>query len=245
MSFSDEGKLKNEEILSSRRRRRWPWLVCGCLFLCGLACCLLIIASVAVVGAGGAIIGSLFEENEVTLPEAKTFTVESDKPVELTVNNGTGQVIIQQGSADDEVTIEYTKKAYGSSKENARRTLDKIEVQITQDGNTINVETDVASSSLFAIGSKVDLTITVPAGTSADITNEVGNIEIRLPENVFAEFDAQVDVGEIDSVGFDDIKIERWQFVGAEWQGTLGSGDGEPPLYTLRVNTGSITIEAQ
>ena len=80
---------------------------------------------------------------------------------------------------------------------------------------------------------------------ASNLTTDVGDITIRLPEDSYLTVDADVDVGEISitwgntdsGFGFNETPTGR------SWKGTLGSGDGDPSHeLTLKSTVGDITI---
>ena len=94
-----------------------------------------------------------------------SFTV--DGPTKLVVNTDNGSIEINAG-ADDEVRVEATLRG-----------ADKIDYEVSQDGNTITVEARIGKSwwNLGNIGA--DITITAPAKTDVELDTSNGPIELQ------------------------------------------------------------------
>jgi hypothetical protein len=160
------------------RRRRWPYyLLAGC-FLVPCLCCVLPICLLAVTGVGFA---AALSNSGVSQSHTETVTLSSDAVPTLTVSNPVGAVTIRAGN-DNEVVVEYTKKAYGLTKGRATAELDNIQVDVQQPADNqvkITVNTDRQKKTLFTFANRVNMTVTVPAKVYLAITNNVGSIDIQ------------------------------------------------------------------
>jgi hypothetical protein len=224
-----------------RARRRWPWFLLGG---CCLGCCLCVTVPTLLVGAGGAILASVLDATS-SQTFSQTLDVDPGRVVSLVVDNPSGEVTIKHGQSD-QIIVEYKKRAYALSKRAAENALDDATVKVDQSGDTVTITTDNQSSSVWAFTASVDLAITVPPQTLVDVTNDAGEIKVILPAQAYIMLDAETDTGGIDVVGLvSTAKEERSRVVGATWQGTIGEGEGTPPLYKLRVNAGNIRVEAE
>ncbi len=86
-----------------------------------------------------------------------------------------------------------------------------------------------------------------PAATFRADTTTGGSV-FRLPADVYVAIDAETSVGGVDiDSGFDRIAIteEQRNVTEERWRGSLGSGDADPPMLTLRSSTGGIVVEVQ
>jgi len=201
------------------RRRRWPYyLIAGC-FLVPCLCCMLVICLLAATGVGFA---AVLSNSEVTQSHTETVTLTSNAVPTLTVSNPVGAVTIRPGN-DNEVVVQYTKKAYGLTKGRATAELDNIQVDVQQpadDQVEITVNTDRQKKTLFTFANRVNMTVTVPAKVYLAITNNVGSIDIQ----------------NIDATGL-EIKNNTGSIT---FDGSL-SPDASSS-YSMTANTGSIRV---
>ncbi|MBN1964359.1 MAG: hypothetical protein JW910_06920 [Anaerolineae bacterium] len=73
---------------------------------------------------------------------------------------------------------------------------------------------------------------------------DVGDMTVRLPPDTFVDLDAQTEVGEVSVSGFEAADSSTGgDGIGATWRGTLGAGEGTPPVFTLRLNVGEIAVQ--
>lgn len=200
-----------------RRPRRWPlYVALGCLLFPCICCAL----PVGVLAAGGVTLAAVFDNSEATLSDVETIPVEGDL-IPLEVNNNVGDITIQPGT-DDEVRVEYTKRAYALSKGRAEEELNSIVVDVSQrDDGTVVVSTDQGDDddNFFFRSNRVDLVISVPENVELRVTNDVGEIEVANGLNV-EELSLRTDVGDV-------------RFSSA----LVGSGP-----YSLIVNVGEIRL---
>lgn len=109
--------------------------------------------------------------------ETQTLTVGA-KP-NLTIRNSAGAITIAAGP-DGQITLEATKKVvggiFGQPKE---QDLDKIEIRVTQEGDQITISVfPGAAEALFGKSVTVDLLISAPAQTAADVRLNAGSITL-------------------------------------------------------------------
>jgi hypothetical protein len=148
------------------------WLigaVVGALLLFGLFA--LLIASVA----GWFLVGGA--TTRFTDTTTKTFTVAA--PVTLTIQNPAGNVTIRQGSGD-RVSIQVTKVVRTLNQSVATRELGRLVVNTTQDGNSIQVQSNYSTSFFDGVRStrSVDLVVTTPQQTSVTVRLSAGNATV-------------------------------------------------------------------
>jgi len=283
-----EGATDDDAPRSRRPGRRPRWLILGCL-LTPLVCCGLLVCSLVV---GGGVLYGLVTRTEVTASGTETLAVEGDGPLTLVVDNRVGSVEVRPGPVG-EVTLRFTKRAYGTTRARADKELANIAVSLTQDANgtvRAEVDTDRTDNSFFSIANNVKLEITAPPSLALEVRNNVGSvtvedvqarsldlrsntgsvifrgtldpaaastylletntgeIELRLPSDVYAEIDAHTDVGDLSiGRGFDamDARTDDRKGPSATWIGVLGTGSGSAPTVRLRTNTGAINVRAE
>jgi hypothetical protein len=202
------------------RSSLWPlYVAIGCVGMCCLCCVL----PWCILGATGVGVAAVLSNSEATETDTQRFTVDPDYPVQLTVDNTVGAIRVQRGNTADEVTVTYTKKAYGLTKSRADKELDKVTVDIQQpDDDTImvTVNSDRSKDSLWNLANKVEITVTVPEDVSLALTNNMGDITIN---DVHARaLDIQSNTGSI------------------IYEGSLGSDPAA--TFNIETNTGEITV---
>lgn len=83
------------------------------------------------------------------------------------------------------------------------------------------------------------------AGDRFSIETDTGEIQVRLPRDVYVELDVHADIGEVTvSNQFSSVDgSERRDFTSESWTGTLGQGDGNAPRLSVKTNTGEIIVQ--
>lgn len=207
----------DEYTVPKQRGRRWPFIiVAGCVLLCcmcWLTCCGLLAA------AGGSVAWLL--DNEVSAKSTLTSPIEADDTViTLTVDNPTGRVRVREGRAD-EVKVEYIKKAFGFTTDQAQSGLDDMSVVLTNgDGADQFVVTMEKDDSFLHSLDHVDMTVYVPRNVHLVITTNTGAIEV---EDVRVHsMDLKANTGAI------------------TFEGSFGPDDSA--LFNLKTNTGIVTV---
>ncbi len=146
------------------RRRRSPWLGCLIAFIIILVLC-----------SGGSFIGTLLGfglgfggafRNSVTEP-AHTFAVGASPALMLTSN--AGSVTINSGSTNS-IVVQAKKYA------NFGGNLNAVQVNYSQNGNTVIVAANSSGTFNFFNATSVDFTITVPSTTDLQINTNAGSI---------------------------------------------------------------------
>lgn len=164
-----------------RRRNgcaRWSLiLMFGCMTMCCLCCIVPLCITATAAGGLAAVAGN----SEVTAHDVQTLTVDPDQPVNLTVDNPVGSVVIAQGSGDT-VEISTTKRAFGWNTERAQRELDNIAIMVTQpDTNDIQIEVDTTrdNDTAWSKANNVEMVIRVPDAVTLTIDSNLGSIIVR------------------------------------------------------------------
>ena len=130
----------------------------------------LVVALLAALVSG--IVFSMLGQHELSTTTTKTFVVRGAPS--LVISDAAGNVIIQQGDGN-QVTVEFTKHAWGTSDGVAKDVLNSTVVDVSQSGNTMTVTTQFGGSARRS----VDLIVTVPAEANADVHLGAGNIDAR------------------------------------------------------------------
>lgn len=145
--------------------------------------------------AAGAIRGTE-KQMSVTATESYEFTI-SGTP-RIIVRNRAGGIRVEPGAAG-QVHVTVTKRArnglLGSASESD---LERVEVQVTQNGDTIRIEADHDRS--FSLGKQytVDIEISAPATADLDLRMNAGNVEVR---NISGTIEGVVNAGNFDVTG--------------------------------------------
>jgi hypothetical protein len=143
------------------------------------------------------------------------------------------------GRGGDTVDIEATKHAWSGSRSAAERQLDRITVDLSQQGNRVVVKVDMPQLREPGIGkrARVDLDITVPEQTDLRLDLDVGDMEI---EGIEGQVDIQADVGlvELKNVVVRDSLRVRTDVARIRFEGPLGRG----ARYDMRSDIGDIAV---
>ena len=121
-------------------------------------------------------------------------TLEVEGPVSLSADVPVGSVEVKVGSAQT-VRVEATRWAWGGSRSQAEEILGQVGVDVQQTGNRVQVlATGLTGRNIQGRSPKVDIKITVPAGTSVDISSRVGEVSVTGTQGDLA---ISADVGEV------------------------------------------------
>lgn len=131
-----------------------------------------------------------------TITEQHELRVEGMPTLEL--RNFAGNVRVAAGAAD-QVTVIVTKRAragiFGTASE---ADLERVRVEVSQQGNTIRVETNKEGWSLIGKNVTVDFDITTPAATTLGLQLNAGNATI---DGIAGAIRAKVNAGNLDTRG--------------------------------------------
>jgi hypothetical protein len=164
------------------------WLiggVVGALLLFGLFA-LLVGSAVGWFLVGGSV-------TRYTDTTTRTFTVAA--PIMLSIQNPAGNMTIRQGSGD-QVTVQVTKVVRTLNQSVATRELGRMAVNTTQDGNTIQVQSNYSTSFFDGVRStrSVDLVVTTPQQTAVTLRLSAGNATVT---DLHGKMDLQVNAGNL------------------------------------------------
>ena len=133
----------------------------------------------------------------MSLTKTETHELRVGAEPRLIVRNTAGTVVVQPG-ADGHVRVVVTKKVRGGLGAASERDLEQVVVHVTQEGDTISVETETKRPiSLKSI--TIDIAITAPA-TCAQLEARLsaGNLVVRGLTTTLA---ATVNAGNLDAMG--------------------------------------------
>jgi len=222
---------------SGRTGRNWnPWIV---------AAIGLILVCVCVVGAAALVGGSLLvRRGDVSVPN-----VQQEARVERTVDVGTGatlQVDNFAGSIEAEAVGGNQIHIVAIKQGSAVADLDRIEVQIEQQGDAVLIRTRRPASLRTA---SVSLQIQAPAGTALNLGTGAGSIEV---EGFVAPATINTSSGSIDASGLvGDVVLNTGSggVMAESIEGTLSIDSGSGSLRvqgmdgSLEAHTGSGGID--
>lgn len=169
------------------KRRGAPWYA----WLIGAVLGGLLVLSLLVALVVGLIVGLTHITNgpEVTSTSTSSFTV-SGTPA-IVVNHVAGSITVVPGRSD-QITIEVTKKARDASQSAAQNDLDRISIDLTQNGNTVNATATGDWHTSLNQQLTADLRITTPPTSNLNLTLRAGNITVN---NITGKLTAMLDAG--------------------------------------------------
>lgn len=153
------------------------------LLIVALALVCMGIGAVVFFGTGA---NSLFSANSpfdrrnisAQVEEGKTLKVDPAQAVSLKVDDAAGSVTVT-GADVDSVQVKVIKTAYDSSEARAQAELKTIQYAITQTGNTVSLNYELAKSTNFTNNiNTVDFIVTVPSETTVDIDTSTGEVSV-------------------------------------------------------------------
>ncbi len=174
------------------QRQRVPWYV----WLIGAILAVILVIGLIIAAAIGIFVGVLtnvFNGPQVTSSSSRTFTV-SGMP-RIVVNNVAGNVTIVSGP-NNQVKVEITKKARDSSQSAAQSDLNRFNISLTQNENTVQAMATGDWNTTIPQQFTADLRITVPSTTALDLTQQAGTISIN---GITGNLAASVNAGTLDA----------------------------------------------
>jgi hypothetical protein len=213
--------------------RRWYDSVAGAaLAVLGVA---LVLAA-----ATGGVLGAM----AITLATARassTQTLRVGARPALVLRGATGDVEVVAGG-EGEVRVEARRQARAISARQAAAVLAQTEVAISQEGDTVSVETHAAggaASGVSALGreSRVDLVVRVPAATEADVRVALGDLQVHGVEGPLR---ATVDSGD---AHLDELRLSGASSVAvATGDATVAGALAPDATLDVRVSAGDARI---
>jgi hypothetical protein len=180
----------------------------------------------------------LHVEDRVTVEREFGETFKVGDAVHLVVDLSVGQVRIE-GTDREAVAISGRIRASGPDDADAQSDLDRVQVDLSQEGKTVRVEdtVDQPAGGWRNSSPEVLVTIQVPRDTSIDLDVDVGDVRV---EGTAADADIQTDVARVvlaDVSPSEHLSVKSE--VGAiEFDGDLAAGAS----YEFGSNVGAIQI---
>lgn len=128
-------------------------------------------------GFGGLVNFGFGPERRQELP-VQTFNIDQ-QIANLVINNSAGRVVIEGSDTATTVTVNATKIIYGFNDEGFSR----LNYQITQNGNTINVTAEQPVKPNIGFTGHVDIQITAPRNAYANIKTGSGDVRVNGLQN--------------------------------------------------------------
>lgn len=111
-----------------------------------------------------------------TAEESKTLKIDVEKPVTLKVDDDAGDVSIVGGDVKA-VEVQIVKTAYAVNQSRAEETLQDIQYEIKQNGNTLTLIYKLSGRQTREVNT-VDFIVTVPTETVVEIKNGFGVVDV-------------------------------------------------------------------
>lgn len=125
-------------------------------------------------------INNPFEVAQISsqVEESKALKVDTEKPVNLKIENDAGLVTVTGGDVDS-VQVEVVKIAYDTTQARADAEVKTIKYTVQQNGNTITLKYALPNSmNVNNQINTVDFTVTVPNQTNVDVDANFGGVSI-------------------------------------------------------------------
>jgi hypothetical protein len=201
---------------------------------------------------GGLLFGCLAVNsycNEIKKIEEKSFKMKPGGHISVEGDEG----FIKINSWDKaEVNLVMTKRAWGKSQEDAEQNLKKIEVEINENDNRLDIklvkERDEKNHSFWDLfdrdtwreigrSPRVDFELTVPKEINLNLVNDEGDVIVK---SIIGDVEIRVDEGdiEINDVAFNELNL-------AVDEGDINGVDLKNPdgRLTIKVDEGDVLFE--
>lgn len=188
-----------------------------------------------------------------TAEESKTLKVDAEKPVTLTVEDGSGNVSVTGGDVKA-VQVKIIKTGNAPTQARAEEDLKNIKYEIQQNGNVIKLIYKIDSRQTNHMDN-VDFIVTVPNQTDVDIDSNMGEVSVQdiqgvveikndfgdvTADNIEGALSVDNNSGELSatsiSAGAEDIKLIS-DF------GGITLAKAEAANITVDSNSGSVTLK--
>lgn len=197
---------------------------------CGLSCCglyFLVMCGIPLLcfGVFAAAI-SATEGNDVTLSDSQTLTIRDPENVTVEISGVQGTIqVLTDPNEFEKIRVDIVKRGRGFSKEDARDTLDNIEVVVERQGDVYVVRTEYEANPFDSVinNVQIDLTVYIPKDTVINLTIN-GN---------FGATDVQ-------GVTIRDSLVIDQSFGEVYFEGVLNNPNG---VYEINAEFGSVLIE--
>ena len=190
-----------------------------------------------------------------TISETHEFSV--GEGARLEIQNRAGNVTIARGSGG-QVRVVVTKRTRGLFGSASEADLQKLRVEVTQSGDTVNITTERGVDWSLFKQVTVDLDITAPEAVELDLRLNAGNIRVNdtvggvraevnagnarftFPADAGIAVEGRTTAGSIHS-SVEQIGVSR-HFASASASGTLGTARGSKLRAT--VDAGNLSFDA-
>ncbi|HVF25543.1 MAG TPA: DUF4097 family beta strand repeat-containing protein [Anaerolineales bacterium] len=191
---------------------------------------------------------NLFDVERVsaTADESKSYTTEG--PTSLQVQNDAGDVSVVSGEGD-EIIVQATKTAWGSTQAEAEKALEKVKYQVTKKGNELVIVFKLEKNRFTENRpDSVDFIITVPSEIKVSVDSSFGSIDLTGTQgdaSLNSEF-GDISVNTIDGA----LNVTTQSGIVTAKSVNAGSGDvflqsGFGRLTLEKVIAGKIHVESE
>lgn len=173
---------------------------------------------------------------ESSEPFARTFKVGANSA--LLVVNVRGHIVVSAGSGD-QIDAKATKRAWGSTDEDARRRLANTTIEVYTAGNRVELRAE--PNARFDGGTvEVKFDIKVPPDCSVDLRSVSGDVRVT---NVKGELRSQTVSGNLTLEATSRIAVGKT--VSGDIQITNGAGDASTALATVSGDVTALGLTAR
>ena len=162
---------------------RQKWLIAGILIVALLCLCsgiiFVTVTALAPFREAG-INWVFFQRNNVSAESDEVQRLTVNGAANLSVDNIAGDISVIAGEGS-EIVITAHKTTWGTTEADAQANLDALKVNITQDGDMVNVKVEQPETIVIAgsgRSSSVDFTITVPHETAVTLSTDSGVVTL-------------------------------------------------------------------
>src|SRR5271157_4602748 len=205
-----------------RKHSPWPWIVLTVV---------LVLVFTGFVGTLFAAFGYNFAGYTSTLTETRHFTVATAPTV--VINNDIGNIRVQAGGTDSDVTIQPFKYAgFGGN-------VNDVQVSYNQnsDANTITVNVNRSTNFNFFNSPKVDFQVTVPGAAALELKTNTGSIDVS---GVSGQMSLTSNTG---SVGVSNGALTSSSILSSNTGSITFNGSiDKTGAYQFTTNTGSVNV---
>ncbi len=179
------------------------------------------------------------EKEQASESGSQTLPLDPGSVITLEVNNGVGNITLQTGP-DDQIKIDYTKTAYGETRDKAKAELKEMTVQINAQADRVTVDGTQTKFNDHPRANQVELTITVPPTITLQIAENVGDVQIdgiRSPQRLVVS--NNVGTIALNNTAAPDGLLLSLNTGDVRFGGQLGAAGS----YRVMVNTGSVSLQ--
>lgn len=215
-------------------RTIWIVVLVALLVLC--LCCALLVAAYTIIGPVRNSVSLFSQQIEANTSEAQSVNVQT--PATLSLDVPVGDITVRPGG-DGTITVQTTKRVWGSSQASAQDVLNRIEVGISQFGSSVQVTvTGIDSVNRLPRSPQVNLVVTAPRDTTLTVNNRVGAVTVG---GLRGDLAITADVGEVTVSDVSPVKTfsVHSRVASIEVQGPLVPGAS----YDLQSDVGRVVVQ--